>query len=325
MHIIVPDDYSGAVRDLDALSRLAGHTLAILGELPPDLDAQAAALQDADALVLIRERTPVSAALLDRLPHVKLISQTGRGTPHIDLAACTARGIAVAVGGGSAVAPAELTWALVMAALRHIPAEAADLRAGQWQAAHRMGRELRGRTLGVFGYGKIGTLVAGYGRAFGMRVLVWGRDGSQARAQADGFAIASSQRVLFEQSDVLSLHLRLAPETRGIVTHDDLAAMRPDALLVNTSRAGLIAPGALLAALRNGRPGSAAVDVFEQEPARNDPLLALPNVLATPHLGYVTRETYEVFFGEAFDHVRAFFAGEPVELLNPEVRAPGRP
>ncbi|HET9226974.1 MAG TPA: D-2-hydroxyacid dehydrogenase family protein, partial [Thermoanaerobaculia bacterium] len=263
----------------------------------------------ADALVLIRERTRITDELLERLPRLKLISQTGKGAAHIDLAACERRGIQVTVGTGSPYAPAELTWALVLAAARHLPYEVARLRAGHWQST--MGTGLRGRTLGIWGYGKIGTLVAGYGRAFGMEVRIWGREGSLSRAQSDGYALAGSREELFERSDVLSLHIKLSAETRGIVKASDLARMRPDALLVNTSRAELIETGALEAALRAGRPGFAAVDVYEQEPVLGaaHPLLALDNALCTPHLGYVERDSYESYFGQAFDQVVAFAEG----------------
>jgi D-3-phosphoglycerate dehydrogenase len=301
VHVVIPDDYQDAVRHLDCFAKLAGHTVTIYNDTVKDVESLAERFRDADALVLIRERTAITDELLERLPRLKLISQTGRGTAHIDTEACKRRGVAVAVGTGSPIAPAELTWALVMAAMRRIPEEAARLRAGQWQGT--LGRALRGRTLGIYGYGKIGTLVAGYGRAFGMRVLAWGREGSLSRAAADGFAGAASKEELFAESDVLSLHLRLIEETHGIVTADDLARMKPESLLVNTSRAELIAPGALEAALRQGRPGFAAVDVYEDEPATGHPLLALDNVLATPHLGYVEKDSYELYFGQAFDAV----------------------
>lgn len=299
MKIVIPDDYQDAVRHLDGFAKLAGHEVTIYHDTVKDVDALAERFRDAEALVLIRERTEITAALLDRLPRLRQIAQTGRGTAHIDMEACAQRGIRVTTGSGSPVAPAELTWALVMSAMRRIPEEAAALRAGRWQST--LGRALRGRTLGIWGFGKIGALVAGYGRAFAMRVLAWGREGSITRAAADGFETASSREQLFAESDVLSLHLKLTKETRGIVTGDDLARMKRDALLVNTSRAELIAPGALLDALGAGRPGFAAVDVFESEPALGDPLLALPNVLATPHLGYVEKDSYEMYFGEAFD------------------------
>lgn len=313
MQVVIPDDYQDAVRGLDCFAKLEGHEVTVFNDTVQDADALAERFRDADALVLIRERTSITDALLDRLPRLKLISQTGKGTAHIDLAACTRRGVTVCAGTGSPIAPAELTWALVMASMRHIPAEVARLRGGQWQST--VGRALRGRTLGLWGYGKIGSLVAGYGRAFGMRVLVWGREGSLSRAQTDGIAVAADRNALFEQSDVLSLHLRLTGETRGIVTAGDLARMKTDALLVNTSRAELIASGALESALRAGRPGFAAVDVFEEEPVADHPLLALDNALCTPHLGYVEKDSYELYFGQAFDQIVAFAAGTPINVV----------
>jgi len=302
MRIVIPDDYQDAVRHLACFSKLAGHDVTVFHDTVTDLDALAERFRDADALVLIRERTAITDELLARLPRLRIISQTGKGTAHIDLDACERRGVKVAVGTGSPYAPAELTWALVLAAMRRIPQEAASLRAGGWQQG--LGTTVRGRTLGIFGYGKIGTLVAGYGRAFGMNVIVAGREGSRSRAVADSFTVA---RDIFEEADVLSLHLRLTEETRGIVTRADLARMKPDALLVNTSRAELIEAGALEAALRDGRPGIAAVDVYEDEPVVNagHPLLALPNTVCTPHLGYVERDSYELYFGQAFDNILA--------------------
>lgn len=309
MKIVIPDDYQDAVRGLDCFAKLAGHDVTIYNDTVEDVDTLAERFQDADALVLIRERTRIDEPLLDRLPRLKLISQTGKGTSHIDVAACTRRGITVAAGTGSPYAPAELTWALVLAATRHIPQEVARLRAGHWQST--LGKGLRGRTLGIWGYGKIGSLVAGYGRAFGMNVLVWGREGSLSRAQAAGYALAADRAELLERSDVLSLHLGLNEGTRGIVTAADLARMKPDALLVNTSRAQLIEPGALEEALRRGRPGFAAVDVYEDEPVLGaaHPLLALDNALCTPHLGYVEKDSYELYFSQAFDQVVAFAEG----------------
>ena len=309
VRIVIPDDYQDAVRHLACFSKLAGHDVAVLHDTVKDIDALAQRFADADALVLIRERTAISDALLEKLPRLKLISQTGKGTAHIDVDACKRRGIVVSVGTGSPYAPAELTWALVLASMRHIVHEAARLRAGEWQST--LGTLLRGRTLGVWGYGKIGSLVAGYGRAFGMRVLAFGREGSLTRAQADGFEVATSKDALFEQSDVLSLHLRLTKETRGIVTAADLASMKPTALLVNTSRAELIERDALVNALRAGRPGFAAVDVYEEEPilGASHPLLQLDNALCTPHLGYVEKDSYELYLGQAFDQVLAFAAG----------------
>jgi D-3-phosphoglycerate dehydrogenase len=306
MHVVIPDDYQDAVRGLDCFAKLAGHEVTIFNDTVVDADALAQRFATADALVLVRERTPITDDLLARLPRLKLISQTGKGTAHIDVDACARRGVEVAVGTGSPYAPAELTWALVLAAMRRIPQEIASMREGRWQS--HFGRTVRGRTLGIWGYGKIGTLVASYGRAFGMNVLAWGREGSLSRAQADGYATASGKSELFERSDVLSLHLRLTGETRGIVTSEDLARMNSDALLVNTSRAELIEPDALERALRAGCPGFAAVDVYEQEPVLDPshPLLAMHNAVCTPHLGYVEKDSYELYFGQAFDAVVAF-------------------
>jgi D-3-phosphoglycerate dehydrogenase len=304
MRIVIPDDYQDAVRHLDCFAKLRDHDVTIYNDTVKDVDALAERFRGADALVLIRERTAIDDELLSRLPQLKLISQTGKGATHIDVDACKRRGVTVAVGTGSPYAPAELTWALVLAAMRRIPQEVANLRAGGWQ--HLLGTTVRGRTLGIFGYGKIGSLVAGYGRAFGMRVLAWGREGSQSRAQADGYEFAPSRDAFFESSDVLSLHVRLTEETRGIVTAADLARMKPDALLVNTSRAELIETGALEQALRNGRPGFAAVDVYEDEPIVKHPLLSMDNAVCTPHLGYVEKDSYELYFGQAFDNVNAF-------------------
>ncbi len=317
--IVIPDDTQNAVRGLSSFSKLAGIDVTVYPDTVRDLDQLVERFHEADALILTRERTPIPRALIERLPRLKLISQTGRGTTHIDVAACTEHKIAVAVGDGLPYAPAELTWALILASMRHLPDQVDSMRAGKWGT--RIGRVVRGRTLGIFGYGKIGSVVAGYGRAFGMRVLVWGREGSLERARADGFEIASSQRDLFERADVLSLHIKLIRETAGIVTHDDLAAMKPDALIVNTSRAELIAPGALLSALKAGRPGYAAVDVYENEPITQTdyPLLTMNNVICTPHLGYAELDTYEMYFGQAFDNVLAFAAGEPQNVINPAV------
>lgn len=312
MRIVIPDDYQDAVRHLACFSKLAGHEVTIFNDTVTDAGALAARFADADALVLIRERTAITDALLAKLPRLKLISQTGKGTAHIDVEACRRRGIVVSAGTGSPFAPAELTWALVLAAMRHIATEAARLRGGAWQST--IGTLLRGRTLGVWGYGKIGSLVAGYGRAFGMRVIAFGREGSRERAVTDGFETAAEKQALFAESDVLSLHLRLTNETRGIVTAADLASMKREALIVNTSRAELIERDALVSALRAGRPGFAAVDVYEEEPVlgASHPLLSLDNALCTPHLGYVEKDSYELYFGQAFDQVLAFAAGSAV-------------
>lgn len=317
MKVVVLDDYQGAVSHLACLALLDGHELTILGDRRQPPHEIERALGEAEALVPIRERTRVDAAFLQRLPRLRLIAQTGRGTAHVDLAACTERGVAVSAGTGSPVAPAELTFGLILAALRHIPREAAGLRAGRWQET--LGTGLRGRTLGILGYGEIGALVASYGAAFGMRVLAWGREGSRARAAADGRVVADSRDALFAEADVLSLHLKLSAETRGGVTAADLASMKPTALLVNTSRAELIEPGALVAALRAGRPGAAATDVFDHEPAHPDdePLLGLANALCTPHLGFVERDTYEQYFADAFARVAAFADGREIPVLDP--------
>jgi D-3-phosphoglycerate dehydrogenase len=319
MHIVIPDDYQDAVRKLAAYGKLGGHQVTIYNDTVKDVAAQAERFKDADALVLIRERTVITPALLEKLPKLKLISQTGKVSSNIKVADCTARAIAVAEGTGSPYSTAELTWGLVLASMRHIPQEVANLKQGGWQQT--VGRQLRGLRLGVWAYGKIGRLVAGYGKAFGMQVWVWGRDGSIAAAKADGFEAAPSREAFFEGSDVISMHVRLNAETRGIVKPADLARMKADALFVNTSRAELVESGALEAALPKGRPGFAAVDVYESEPiARADhPLLGMPNALCTPHLGYVEQGNYELYFGTAFDNVVAFAAGKPVNIANPEV------
>ncbi|NIC37034.1 D-2-hydroxyacid dehydrogenase family protein [Halomonas desiderata] len=313
MKIVIPDDYQDCVRHLDAFAKLEGHEVTIYDDTVTDEDALVERFRDADALVLIRERTPITESLLARLPNLKAISQTGGGAAHVDMAACKRHGVTVMAGTGSPYAAAELTWGLVLAAMRHIPEEFENLKAGRWQRT--LGTGLKGRTLGIFGYGKIGKLIARYGQAFEMNVLVWGREGSRSRAAEAGLEVAGSQAELFERSDVLSLHLRLNADTRGIVSAEDLARMKPTALLVNTSRAPLIATGALEAALREGRPGRAAVDVFDEEPVASHPLLALPNFLATPHLGYVEKDSYELYFGDAFDNLLAFDAGRPVKNL----------
>ncbi len=313
MKIVIPDDYQDCVRHLDAFAKLEGHEVTIYDDTVTDEAALVERFRDADALVLIRERTPITESLLARLPNLKAISQTGGGAAHVDMAACKRHGVTVMAGTGSPYAAAELTWGLVLAAMRHIPEEFENLKAGRWQRT--LGTGLKGRTLGIFGYGKIGKLIARYGQAFEMNVLVWGREGTRTRAAEAGLEVAASQAELFERSDVLSLHLRLNADTRGIVSAEDLARMKPTALLVNTSRAPLIAPGALETALREGRPGRAAVDVFDEEPVTSHPLLALPNFLATPHLGYVEKDSYELYFGDAFDNLLAFDAGRPVKNL----------
>lgn len=314
MHIVIPDDYQAAVKTLPCFQVLNGHIVTIYNDTVKDLDNLVERFKDADALVLIRERTAITAELLARLPKLKLIAQTGKGTAHIDLEACKHHNVAVSVGTGSPHAPAELTWALILASMRQIPTQVAGMKVGRWQTG--LGIGLRGRTLGIYGYGRIGALVAGFGRAFAMRVLVWGREGSLSRAEKDGFDLAASKEDLFSQSDVLSLHIKLDNSTRGLITATDLALMKFGALLVNTSRAELIESGALVAGLRAGRPAFAAVDVYEQEPVTHHPLLDLPNALCTPHLGYVEYDSYELYFGTAFEQVVAFDAGQPIGLLN---------
>lgn len=325
MKIAILDDYQDAARGLDAFQLLDGHEVKVFTSSTRGLGQLAIRLAPFDALVLIRERTVFPAALLDKLPNLKLISQTGKVSGHIDVAAATERGIAIAEGVGSPIAPAELTWALIMAASRKIVPYASNLKDGLWQTAsvnpvlNGVGRVLHGRTLGLWSYGKIGKLVAGYARAFGMRVVVWGSEASRQAAVADGHEAAASREALFEESDVLSLHLRLAESTRGIVTAADLARMKPDALFVNTSRAELVSEDALEQALKKGRPGSAAVDVFTSEPlAQDSPLLRIPTVLATPHLGYVEKDSYELYFRAAFENIVRYAQGEPSNILNPE-------
>lgn len=317
MKIVIPDDYQDAVRTLECFRKLDGHEVTVYHDTVTNVDVLAERFKEAEALVLIRERTAISEALLAKLPKLNVIAQTGRGMPHIDLAACTRHGVLVTSGVGSSTATAELTWALVLAATRHIPQEVASMKAGRWQS--RLGLGLHRRTLGIFGYGRIGSVVAGYGRAFGMKVIVWGREGSLTRALNDGYEVAASQAAFFEQCDVVSLHIKMIKETRGIVTAGDLARMKPTALLVNTSRADLIETGALEAALKAGRPGWGAVDVYESEPVVDHPLLHLDNVICTPHIGYVEKDSYELYFGTAFDHLLAYIDGHPEDVANPEV------
>lgn len=328
MNIVVLDDYQDAVRKLQCVEKLSPYTLKVFTNTVKGVGQLSVRLREADVLVLIRERTPVTRQLIEKLPRLKLIAQTGRVGPHIDVQACTERGIAVAEGIGSPIAPAELTWALLMAAMRRIPHYVANLKHGAWQqsglkslampANFGLGQVLRGKTLGIWSYGKIGSIVAGFGRAFGMRVVVWGSDASRARAQTDGYELAPSKAALFEMSDVLSLHLRLTDSTKACVTLDDLSRMKPSALLVNTSRAELIEHEALLTALNRGRPGMAAIDVFESEPIlQGHALLRLENCVCTPHIGYVEQESYESYFGIAFDNVVNYLKGSPTQIINP--------
>jgi D-3-phosphoglycerate dehydrogenase len=319
MIVVVPDDYQNCVSGLDCYPALTSHfEVKIYNDTVTTLDALSARFASADALLLTRERTPITAPLLDRLPRLRFISQTGRAAKHIDLTACTSRGILVSSEGSATTAAAELTWALVLASMRKVHLEASRLKAGLWQG--HLGIGLKGRTLGILGYGKIGRIVGGYGRAFGMRVVALaGLSVSVDAARSDGVVVEHDRNAFFAQSDVLCCHLRLLEATRGSVTLKDLLAMKPSALFVNTSRSELIAPGALEAALRAGHPGFAAVDVYEKEPILNadHPLLSFDNVLATPHIGYVEKDTYEQYFGIAVEQLLAWQAGKPINVLNP--------
>jgi D-3-phosphoglycerate dehydrogenase / 2-oxoglutarate reductase len=321
MKISILDDYHDTLRTLECYKKLAGHEVRIWNDHVQEVDALAERLQDTEALVLIRERTEIRRPLLQRLDKLRLISQRSV-YPHIDLDACTELGVIVSSSqhaGTPSYAAAELTWALVLAAMRQLPQQMAALKAGKWQIG--VGNDLRGKTLGIYGYGRIGSVVAGYGKAFGMKILVWAREGSLNQAHSDGYAAARSKEQFFSDCDVLSLHMRLLDATRGIVTGHDLARMKPTALLVNTSRAGLIEPGALLAALEAGRPGLAAVDVYEEEPVLdvNYPLFAMDKVVCTPHIGYVTRDEYEIQFSDIFDQIAAYAAGTPINVVNQHV------
>jgi len=321
MNISILDDYHDTLRSLPCFSVLAGHDVTIWNDHVQDVDTLAHRLRHTEALVLIRERTRIDAPLLERLPQLRLISQRSV-YPHIDIAACTRLGVIVSSSQHAdtpSYAAAELTFALILAAMRRIPQQMNALRAGEWQTG--VGNTIRGKTLGIYGYGRIGSVVAGYGKAFGLDVQVWARDASRARARDDGYSVASSKAAFFETSDIVSLHMRLVDATRGVVAFDDLARMKPTALLVNTSRAQLIAAGALVAALRNGRPGMAAVDVYEEEPLRDPahPLLRMENVVCTPHIGYVTREEYEIQFRDIFDQIVAYARGKPINVVNPDV------
>jgi D-3-phosphoglycerate dehydrogenase len=321
MKITILDDYFDTLRTLECFKKLAGHDIKIWNDHVQEVDALAQRLRDTEVLVLIRERTEIRAPLLRKLDKLRLISQRSV-YPHIDVDACTERGVIVSSSqhpGTPSYAAAELTWALVLAAMRELPQQMKALKEGRWQIG--VGNSVRGKTLGIYGYGRIGSAVAGYGKAFGMKVLVWARAESMKRAQADGYALASSKEEFFSSCDVISLQMRLVAATRGIVTAADLARMKPTALIVNTSRAPLIAEGALVAALRSGRPGMAAVDVYENEPLTdvNDPLLTMDNVVCTPHIGYVTRDEYEVQFADIFDQIVAYANGRPINVVNPAV------
>lgn len=321
MKVAVIDDYQGVFKELGNYHRLKDHEVVTFSEPERDMNRLAGTLRDFDAVILTQQRTWFRRPLLDQLPKLKLISQTG-GTAHIDLAACTERGVVVSAGGGSAGPPndtAELTWALILASLRHLPFEVDQLKRGKWQTT--LGTGLYGRTLGVYALGHIGSVAAAVGKAFSMNIVCWGRDASLKRAREAGYEVAASREAFFEAADVLSIHLPLNAETRGLITAEDLARMKTTALIVNTSRAPIIAEGALVAALKQGRPGFAAVDVFEEEPVlgADHPLLGMDNALCTPHLGYVTGDRYERFYEATINHVLAFAAGKPIYVANPEV------
>ena len=320
MKIAIIDDYQDAFRKLECAGKLAGHELLAYTDTEKDPAKLAARLQDVEVLVLTQQRSKMPRAVLEKLPKLKLISQTGRNANHIDMAACTERGIVVSAGGAGNPNPtAELAWGLIIAALRRIPQEAQRLKNGQWQGS--VGSGLSGRTLGIYAYGRIGSLVAQVGKAFGMRVWCWGRDGSIAKAKAAGYEVAPSREAFFAESDVISLHLPLNDGTRGIVTAEDLARMKTTALIVNTSRAPIIAKDALVDALKAGRPGRAGIDVYEDEPVMNaaHPLIGMDNVVCTPHLGYVEERTYEAYYGAAVEQILAYIAGQPINVANPEV------
>jgi D-3-phosphoglycerate dehydrogenase len=327
MKVSILDDYHDTLRTLDCFTKLSAHDVEVWNEQVMDVDVLVERLRETEVLVLIRERTEIRAPLLRRLPNLRLISQRSV-YPHIDIDACTELGVVVSSSmhpAAPSYAAAELTWALVLAAMRQLPQQVAALTAGTWQVG--VGHTLRGKTLGIYGYGRIGSVVAGYGKAFGLDVSVWASSSSRERALSDGYDGAPSKEAFFSQCDVISLHMRLVDATRGIVTAVDLARMKPTALLVNTSRAALIEPGALVAALKSGRPGMAAVDVYEEEPVLDarHPLLGMDNVICTPHIGYVTHDEYELQFSEVFDQIVAYAAGAPINVVNPDVLEHGTP
>ncbi|MFZ1500912.1 MAG: D-2-hydroxyacid dehydrogenase family protein [Giesbergeria sp.] len=328
MNIVILDDYQDVVRKLHCAERLDAHSAKVYTNTVKGIGQLSVRLKDADIIVLVRERSHMTRQLIEKLPRLKMISQTGKIGDHVDIAACTERGIAIAEGVGSPVAPAELTWALILAATRRLPQYIANLKHGAWQQAglksasmpanFGIGSVLRGKTLGIWGYGRIGQIVAGYGRAFGMNVRIWGSESSRAQALSDGYQAAVTQQDFFEQCDVVSLHLRLTAQTQGLITLETLSCMKPTSLLVNTSRAELIEPDALLAGLNRGRPGMAAIDVFESEPIlQGHALLRLENCICTPHIGYVEQDSYELYFGSAFDNVVNFMRGTPTNIVNP--------
>lgn len=328
MNIVILDDYQDAVRKLRCASKLDTYQAKVYTNTVKGLGQLSVRLKDADIIVLTRERTQITRALIDKLPKLKLIAQTGKAGSHVDVQACTEKGVAVAEGIGSPTAPAELTWALIMAAMRRLPQYIGNLKHGAWQhsglkagsmpANFGLGNVLHGKTLGIWGYGRIGQLVAGYGKAFGMQVQIWGSEASRDKAHADGYTVATDRESFFAQSDVLSLHLRLSDSTRHIVTANDLACMKPTSLLVNTSRSELLENDALIGGLNRGHPGLAAIDVFESEPIlQGHALLRLENCICTPHIGYVEQDSYEMYFGAAFENVVNYIKGTPTNIVNP--------
>ena len=328
MNIVILDDYQDAVRKLHCSAKLEAYPAKVYTNTVKGIGQLSIRLKDADVIVLIRERTHITRSLIEKLPRLKLIAQTGHAGAHIDVQACTERGIAVAEGVGSPIAPAELTWALILAAMRRLPHYIGNLKHGAWQQSglkagsmptnFGLGNVLRGKTLGIWGYGRIGQLIAGYGKAFGMQVLVWGSEASREKAAQDGYTAATDRQAFFSESDVLTLHLRLNDSTRNLVTAADLACMKSTSLLINTSRAELIETDALIGGLNRGRPGMAAIDVFETEPIlQGHALLRLENCICTPHIGYVEQDSYEMYFGAAFDNVVNFIRGTPSNIINP--------
>lgn len=328
-NIVILDDYQDAVRKLSCAARIDGFNTKVFTNTVKGVGQLAVRLRDAEVIVLIRERTPVTRQLLEKLPKLKLIAQVGKAGGHLDVQACTDHGVAIAEGVGSPIAPAELTWALIMAAMRRLPQYISNLKHGAWQQSgfrsaampsnFALGSSLHGRTLGIWGYGRIGKIIAGFGKAFGMKVLIWGSPESREQALADGYDAADSKHTLFSKSDVLSLHLRLNAHTQHIVKAADLAVMKPTALLVNTARAELIETDALATALTQGHPGLAAIDVFESEPIlQGQALLRMENCICTPHIGYVEQDSYEMYFASAFDNIVNFSQGKPSNILNPQ-------
>jgi D-3-phosphoglycerate dehydrogenase len=319
MKIAVIDDYQDAFRRTKGFQKLAGHEVTVYTDTEKDPEKLAARLKDADGVVLTQQRSRFPRTVIERLPRLKFISQTGRNAGHIDLAACAERGIVVSAGGGGGSNPtAELTWALILAHFRHVPEEVQRMKDGKWQAT--LGVGVQGKALGVYAYGRIGSVVANVGRAFGMNVICFGREGSTSRARDAGFETTTDRKAFFEGADIVSIHLPLNKDTRGIVTAEDLARMKPTALFVNTSRAPLVQEGALVAALRKGRPGHAAVDVYEDEPVldADHPLVGMRNVTCTPHLGYVEERNYEAIYGAAIEHILAFADGKPINVAGAE-------